>query len=254
MKQYFPVLNLLALIGVLAMNYLATSLPIAGRTPGEVSDMYVNLFAPAGFTFAIWGIIYLLLTAFSIYQVLFTGKTSQPAFLEKIGWFFLWSCVANATWLVAWHNLLIGLSLFIMLVLLASLLSIYLKLNIGLATVSTAERWLVHLPFSVYLGWITVATIANITILLVSLGWDGIPPGPQFWTVFVIITAVAIGLWAIWSRKDFAFVLVGIWALWGIYNKRLNDANATDGAVETAALAGMIVLALGIIVRFLRRN
>jgi hypothetical protein len=253
MKKLLPLFNLLAFVGVLAMNYLATALPIAGRTPGEVSDMFPNLFAPAGFTFAIWGVIYLLLAGFAIYQVRYLNKP-LPVFLEKIGWLFVLSCAANATWLLAWHHLQIGLAMLIMLVILGSLLGIYLRLGVGKASVSSGERWFVHLPFSVYLGWITVATIANATILLVSLGWNGEPPGAQFWAVLVIAAALAAGLWALLSRRDFAFTLVGAWALWGIYQKRIADTGSTDSIVETAAIAGMVMLAVGILYRIFKRS
>src|SRR5690606_13413573 len=104
--------------------------------------------------------------------------------------------------------------LIIMLFLLISLLKIYLNLNIGKNKVTDSEKWLVHIPFSVYLGWITVATIANTTIFLVSLGWDGQPLSPAIWAVVTIVAAISVNIWTLFSRRDFAFALVGIWALW----------------------------------------
>lgn len=243
MKKFLPLLNLGALAGVLLVNYLANALPIAGRTPAQVSEMFPTLFTPAGFTFAIWGIIYLLLLTFSIYQLRFTGK-AQPAFLDRIGWLFVLSCAANAGWLFAFHHLYIGLSMLVMLLLLGSLIGIYLRLGVGEASVSKSEKWLVHLPFSVYLGWVSVATIANTSILLTHLGWSGQPGGPVLWAALVIAAAVFLGLTAIGRRRDFAYAAVVVWALWGIYSKRNADTLAADGLVETAALSGMAALAL----------
>ncbi len=246
-------LNILSLAAVLVMNYLANALPIAGRTPAEVSDMFPTLFTPAGFTFSIWGVIYLLLLGFVVYQARFWGK-EMPVFMQKIGWLFVISCAANAAWLPVFHSLQIGWAMLIMLVLLASLLVIYLRLDIGRAAAFPAVRWLVHLPFSVYLGWVTVATIANASILLTHLGWDGEPGGPQLWTVIVIAAAVGIGLTAVLFRRDFGFSLVIVWALFGIYSKRMANLGTEDGMVEMAAIVGMGLLGLGIIYRLIKRN
>ena len=255
-KRYLPIFNLLGFILVIVMNYLAVSLPLAGRKTGEISDMYPNLFAPAGFTFSIWGIIYLLLAAFIIFQIKNTGKKDQPDYLNKTGWLFIISCFANASWLFAWHNLKLGLALVIMLVILGSLTAIYLKLNIGKVEISTKEKLLVHVPFSVYLGWITVATIANTTIFFVSLGWEGNPFNPQFWTVLVIIAAIAINLLAIYKRKDYAFGLAGTWALYGIYAKRAaTDTSILNGSVEIIAVTGILVLLISIFLQiFIKRK
>lgn len=251
-KKLLPLFNILALAGVLVMNYLATALPIAGRTPGEVSDLFPTLFTPAGFTFSIWGIIYLLLIGFALYQARFFNK-ELPVFLEKTGWLFVLSCAANAAWLPAFHYLQIGLSLLIMLVLLGSLVAIYLRINDGQTITSTAGRWLVRLPFSVYLGWITVATIANTSILLSHLGWNGQPGGAQFWTVVVIAAAVAVGSLALLRRQDFSFAVVIIWALYGIFSKRIHDLSTADGMVEMAAATGMAILGLGVLYLIFRR-
>lgn len=245
--------NIIMLVFVLVMNYLANALPIAGRTPAQVSDMFPTLFTPAGFTFSIWGIIYLLLIGFAVYQARFLGKEA-PVFMEKIGWLFVLSCVANAGWLLAFHHLKIGLSMLIMLAILGSLLTIYLRLDVGKSAAVPAERWLVRLPFSVYLGWITVATIANTSILLTHLGWSGQPGGAQFWTVVVIAAAVVVGLLALVFRSDIGFGMVILWALFGIFSKRAADLGSEDGMVEIAAIAGMVVMGLGIIYRIFKHN
>ncbi len=249
----FILANIIMLVVVLVMNYLANALPIAGRTPAEVSDMFPTLFTPAGFTFSIWGVIYLLLIGFTVYQTRFWGK-EQPVFMQKIGWLFVLSCIANAAWLPLFHNLQIGWAMLVMLLLLGSLLVIYLRLDVGKTAAFPAERWLVHLPFSVYLGWITVATIANLSILLTHLGWDGTPGGPQLWTVVVIAAAVSIGLIAVLFRRDFGFSMVIVWALFGIYSKRMSDLGTDGSMVELATIIGMSLLGLGIIYRLIKRN
>jgi hypothetical protein len=253
MNKFLPLLNLLALMAVLVMNYLANALPIAGVTPAEVSDMFPTLFTPAGFTFSIWGIIYLLLIGFVVYQVRFFNKM-LPTFLENIGGLFVLSCAANIGWLLAFHHLHIGLSMLIMLVLLGSLVAIYLRLNDSGEAVPNAQRWLVKLPFSVYLGWISVATIANASILLTHLGWNGEPGSPQLWAVVVIATAIALGFAALLKRNDFAYALVIVWALYGIYSKRTHDLAASDGWVEMTAIAGVALLVLGMAYRVFKRK
>ena len=238
---------------VLVMNYLANALPIAGHTPAEVSDMFPTLFTPAGFTFAIWGVIYLLLIGFVAFQARSWNKET-PAFLQKIGWLFVLSCMANAVWLPAFHTLNIGLAMVIMLVLLGSLVVIYLRLDVGKAAAFPTERWLVHLPFSVYLGWITVASIANASILFTHLGWNGEPGGPQLWTVLMIAAATALGVWALFSRRDFGFAAVLVWALYGIHSKRIADLGTVDGTVEIATLVGIGILTIVAIYRLAKRN
>jgi hypothetical protein len=255
MKSVRPIIlaNIVFLALVLVMNYLANALPIAGRTPKEVSDMFPTLFTPAPFTFAIWGVIYLLLIGFVVYQARFWSKEA-PGFFHKIGWLFVLSCVANAAWLPAFHTLHIGLAMGIILVLFGSLLTIYLRLDIGKAPAFPAERWLVNLPFSVYLGWLTVATIANASILLTQLGWQGEPGGPQVWTVVMIAAATVLGVWALFARRDFGYAAVLVWALYGIRSQRMADLAAADAMVEMATLVGIGLLVLVGIYRLIKPN
>ncbi len=252
-SKIFIVVNLAMLAWVLRTNYMANAIPIAGRTSAEVSDMFPTLFTPAGFTFAIWGVIYLLLLGFAGYIASFWNKPVPPLFQKIDGWFFV-AGIGNAAWLPAFHNLQIGFSMLFMLFILGALIMLYLRLGIGVTEVPPVQRWLVHLPISVYLGWISVATIANVSILLTHLGWNGQPGGPQFWTVVVIVTAVAIGLMALLKRNDNAFALVIVWAPFGIYSKRINDLVAPDNMVEIAASAGMLILSSAIAFRLIKRQ
>lgn len=245
--------NFLALAGVLVVNYLATALPIAGRTPADVSAQFPTLFTPAGFTFAIWGIIYLLLIAFAFFQLSF-WRQENPVYVQKIGYLFVLSCVANAGWLFAFHYLQIALSMLLMLVLLGSLIAIYRRLEIGQNSVGGAVRWLGHLPFRVYLGWICVATIANTAIFLTDLGWEGNPGGPVFWTLLVLSTAVGIALWMLFRRRDTAFALVILWALYGIYAARMAGQSPSGEWVANGAKAGMYLLAASVLFYLLRQG
>ncbi|MCB0638495.1 MAG: hypothetical protein KDC54_17820, partial [Lewinella sp.] len=234
-------LNTLGLALVLVLNYLANALPINGYTTGELSDMYPNLFVPAGFTFAIWGVIYLALLGFIIYQ--WVAPTAAGP-VTNIGSLFFVSCVANATWILAWQYQQLPLSLLIMLLLFFTLLRIYQRLEIGQREpAGPAERWLARAPFSLYLGWITVATIANVTTLLVDVGYSGAPLGAANWAALVIAVAVIIGLLVLYRRHDWIYTAVLIWAFYGIYAKRSGlDDLPTVMLLVLAVGGGLLVI------------
>ncbi|MBI9106376.1 MAG: tryptophan-rich sensory protein [Spirochaetales bacterium] len=235
-------INLIAFIAVVVVNGMANSLPLNGFGTGELSDLYPNLFVPAGITFAIWGIIYLLLAGFSVYGLTAAfSKNIETLFLREIGPWFLISCMANICWIFAWHWKKVGLSLFFMLIILASLIILYRKIGIGSGELSKRIFIFTKLPFSIYLGWITVATIANITALLVNLNWNGFGISETVWTVIVIIAAVIITCLVIYRQKDWGYALVVLWAFIGIILKRSSAGDAP--AVVTAAGAGMAVIA-----------
>ena len=231
--------NAAAFVAMVVVNGLANGLPLNGRRTGEISALYPNLFVPAGLTFAIWGLIYLLLAAFCVHGLVVALRPRQDAaWLRRLGPLFVVSSLANAGWIFAWHWLAIGLSLVLMLVLLASLVLAYLRLGIGKEPAGLVDRLLVHLPFRIYLGWITVATIANVTAWLVALGWDGLGLPPSAWAVGVIVAAVAITLAVVVTRDDLPYALVVVWALVGIHLARSGDSAEPAPAVSTAALAG----------------
>ncbi len=252
----FSLLNLLGFLGTIVVNGLANALPINNRTTGELSDLYPNLFVPAGLTFSIWGIIYLLLAIFVVYQLIPSVRrdSQRGVFIRRIGLLFFVSCLANVAWIFAWHYEIVPLSLVIMLVLLGLLMAIYLRLQVGRPDVNMAERYLVHLPFSVYLGWITIATVANVTALLVDIGWGTFGLGEQFWAVVVIVVGIAIALSVLLSRRDIYFCLVVDWALLGILLKRLSLPEVPAQGVVYAAMAGLVIITVGIIVQAARRR
>lgn len=247
------ILNLLGFLGTVVVNAVANILPINNITTGEVSDIHQSLFTPAGLTFSIWGLIYVLLGAFAIYQLRpsVRGDPQGAESILRIGPFFVLSCLANMGWIFAWHYQNIPLSLVLMLVLLGSLLAIYLRLDIGRSQASKGVKYLVHLPFSVYLGWITVATIANVAALLVAVDWDTFGRGDQFWTIAVIGVAIAIAIAVLFTRRDAYYALVVDWALLGILLQRLSDQVPEQGIV-TATIAGLAAITIGVIVQALR--
>ncbi len=241
-KSVLQVLNILVFLGVVAVNYAANAVPIGGVDTGEVADMYPNLFTPAGFTFSIWGVIYLLLLGFAIYQArdLFSSQKIEMPFMNSIGYLFFITCLLNIGWIFTWHYLLPGLSLIIMILFLLTLIKIYVNLGVGFQQVNRGESILVYLPFRIYLGWITIATIANVTAWLVHIGWDGFGIPGDIWTVVVIAAAVVITMAFLKLRHDVVIGLVSIWSLFGILMKRLD----TEPVEMTVVIAVVIALAI----------
>lgn len=231
------VANILGYLGMVAVNILANALPLGGNTAAELSDAYPNLFVPAGYVFSIWGVIYLLLLAFTIYQASPLRKGEE--FQRKIGYLFVISCALNIIWIFLWHYEHVILSLLPMFALLLSLVLIYLRLDIGRINTAKKERLWVHLPFSVYLGWITVAPIANVVAALVSIKWNGLGLSEVIWTMIVIAVAVALTFINTLTRGDLGYALVIVWALGGIIVKQM----AIKAIVATAGLGISIILA-----------
>lgn len=230
--------NLLGVLGMITVNALANILPINGYTTGELSAMYPNLFTPAGFTFSIWSVIYLGLLAFAIYQL-----RCKKAIIERIGALFFLNALLNCGWILLWHHKMIVLSVFVMLGLLVTLILIYQRLSIGTHQVKPAVRWLVHAPFSVYLGWISIATVANVTALLVAGGWQGWGLPANFWTAAMIFVAAVIGLFMLIRARDWLFALVVLWAFFGIaYKRYFLDDNMYPVIYSTLAFAAIMII------------
>jgi len=245
--------NTLAVIATIIVNALAVILPLNGKTTQELSDNLPNLFVPAGITFSIWSIIYIFLIIFMIYQILSLSKKQQydMLYIEKIGGWFILASLANIIWIFLWHYELVTFSLLAMLVLFFSLLMIYLKLDIGLSSVSLKEKLAVHTTISIYLGWITVATIANVTAVLVKLNVGELYLGQVTWTILVIVVAILISVLILLKRKDIAYNLVIIWALIGIIIKRSNT-DPIYGVQTNIAITAAIAIFIIILVMFVK--
>jgi translocator protein len=225
-------------LGMVLVNSLANILPINGITTGEISDSFPVLFTPAGYVFSIWGLIYLLLLGFTIYQSL-PAQRDNPR-LERIRGWFIASNILNGAWIFLWHYGLFPLTMLVMLGLLASLIVIYQSMEIGRRKSTTRERVFELLPFSVYLGWISVATIANFSITLYDLGWNGGGISPGFWTVIVLLVATGLGSAMIWLRRDVAYALVLVWAFTGILVKQSDYPLVA----ATAGVTALVLVAL----------
>jgi benzodiazapine receptor len=234
------VLNIVVFILVVAVNGLANSLPINNQTTGEISDSYPVMFTPAGYVFSIWGVIYLGLLGFVIYQAL-PGQRDNPR-LERVGYWFVWSCVFNSIWIFLWHYELMPWSVLVMAGILASLILVYLRLEIGRSQVPAGETLLARLPFSIYLGWISVATIANVSVLLYSLGWDRFGLLEQVITVILLAIGSLLGFLMARRHADVAYPLVLAWAFAGIV---VNQAGfILVGIAAGVAAVGMLAAAL----------
>jgi len=240
--------NLFSVILALTVNVLASALPLNGQNTGEISDRFQVYFVPAGYVFAIWFLIFVGWIAFAVFQFLPAQKENSR--LRDLGYWFALSGVFNATWLFCWHYNLVGLSVLVMLTLLGTLIMSYLKLDVGRAAVSVGEKWAVDVPLSVYLGWISVATIANITPWLYSINWNGFGITPQVWAVIMLIVASLIGVMMALSRKDSGYLFVFVWAFAGIAVKQTVEPLVAN----TAWGATVIMLGLAIYSIFQRRR
>jgi len=234
------IITVIGVVATIAINALANIVPFNGQQTGAISDRFAIYFVPAGYVFSIWGLIYLGLIAFAVYQAL-PAQRENPR-LRRIGGLFALASVANIVWIFLWHYEVFPTTLAVMLVLLGSLIAIYLRLGTGRSPVSRAETWMVRVPFSVYLGWITVATVANATQLLYFLGWNGGAIGPEVWTVIMLAVAVGLAWLMAITRRDVAYLLVLVWAFIGIATKHAGTPVVSTAAwIATALVAAAVV-------------
>jgi len=239
-------------VGVIAVNALANILPINGYNTGQISAFYPNAFVPAGFTFSIWGVIYLLLLSYTVGYTYFTIKQQlfpkAFAFIERIHIYFLLTCVFNMAWIVAWHYLQIELSVVIMLLFLITLIQLFLKSTTMANALTSTQKFILQTPFIVYLGWISVATIANITALLIAYQWNGFGIAPVYWSAAMILIAIILAVLMLKKFKAIAFALVVAWALWGIYNAQGPAApilaRITAGGIGLLMTASLFILVI----------
>jgi hypothetical protein len=229
-------------LATIAVNGAANAVPLNGQGTGEISDRFAVFVIPAGFIFAIWGVIYLGLLAYATVQAL-SSRAADPR-LRSIGWAAVAANVLNGAWIFAWHWELFPLSLALMTGLLATLVVIGERLGVGRAPTAGLDRWAVNLPWTVYLGWITVATITNVAVVLAAAGFDGAGIEPATWAAGVLGTGIAIGGWWLATRRAVAYGVVLAWAYVGIAVKE----QATEIVAGTALLgaAAFAALVLGI--------
>jgi translocator protein len=244
------IVNVVATVLMIVINVLANALPLNGQNTGEISDRFAIYFVPAGYVFAIWGLIYVALIGFAVYQAL-PSQRENPR-LRRVGYLYAASSALNILWIFFWHfNVFVG-TIIVMLALLATLIAIYVRLGTGTAQVKTAEKWLVNVPFSIYLGWISVATIANASQFLFYLNWNGWGIAPQVWAIIMMLAATFIGLLMVLFRRDIAYTLVLVWALAGIGVKHLAEPAVAVIAVAWFAALLLIVMIIFAAVRSFR--
>jgi benzodiazapine receptor len=258
--------NIVALIGVLVMNFLSQTAGTMGlelfpNTVAELGESRAIFFLPAGYVFAIWGVIYTGMIAFIIYQARPSMRDSEV--VKRVGWWFVLSSIANATWLVLFLNNLLFASTIVIALLLVSLLAIYVRLGIGRGDVSTGRRWAVHIPFSIYLGWVAVATVANISAWLyvdatAVTAWLGI--NSDIWAVVMMAIAGVLAVAMLITRGDIAYALVAVWALVGIYNRPFDTevfaivSELNADLVNGGALAVAGIIAVGVVLQIVMKR
>lgn len=249
------VLNAVGFAVVVIVNTLAVKLPLAGRTTGELADRYSNLFVPAGVTFGVvWTAIYVLLGMYVVYGLIQSLKVPAQAasFIQKIGFLFLLTCIANVAWVFSWHYEVLPLSLVFMVVLLGALGAISIRLGVDQEKAGVWEKYLVYLPMSLYFGWISIATIANVTTLLVAYKWGRFGLSEEFWTVAMIGVGTLLALVVLFGRKDPFYALVVDWAILGIILKRMADMTTPASKVVFASVVCLVLITLCIVVQFVR--
>jgi len=245
MKKILQISNGIAFVSTVIINYLSNTGNLNGTTIGEVSNTLDSLFTPAGYAFSIWGVIYLLLLGFVIYQgrSLFV-KVRDDDFILKIGWSFVVSCIANSAWVFCWLYGYTGLSCVFIFLLLISLLKIIMDNAMELWDAPISVIAFLWWPFVIYSGWVTVASIANVSSYLVKIGWDGFGISDVKWTIIMIVIATIVNLIITWTRNMREFALVGAWALAAI--AYANNGQYQSIVYTAGAAAGILFLSSSI--------
>lgn len=242
------IITIVVTVLTITVNGLANALPLNGQGTGEISDRFDIYFVPAGYVFSIWGLIYLGLVAFSIYQAL-PAQRDNPL-LKKIYTAYWIGNLANAVWIFLWHYEIFSLTLVMMLTILASLLYMYVQISKVGSGLDRNQKWFVKLPVSIYLGWISVATIANVSQVLFFINWGGWGISSAVWTVIMLTIATVLGLLMQWRENDIPYVLVLVWAFVGINNSQADTALVAN----VAWLASILLILAVIVVYFLKRR
>ncbi|WP_431136403.1 tryptophan-rich sensory protein [Psychroserpens mesophilus] len=252
MKKVLQIANGLALGSTVFVNYLSNTGMMNDTTIGEVSGGLRTLFTPAGYAFAIWGLIYIMLLGFAIYQ----GRSlvmnvRDDEFVTKTGWWFVLSCIANCAWVFSWIYGYTGLSCFFIFLLLISLLKIVWNNRMELWDAPISVIVFLWWPFVIYSGWVTVASIANVSAYLVKVDWNGFGLSPVTWTIIMISIATLVNLAVTWKRNMREFALVGAWALIAI---GVANQNGELIIVNIAYIAAGILIVSSFIHGFLNRQ
>ena len=235
------IITIITTLITITVNVLANALPLNGQGTGEISDRFAIYFVPAGYVFSIWGLIYLGLIAFTIYQALPAQRDNE--LLKKISPTFWIGNLANTAWIFLWHYEFFPLTLVAMLTILASLILINRQIAVARVDMGRGQKWFVQVPMSIYLGWISVATIANFTQVLFYLNWGGWGIPPAVWAIIMLVVATILGLLMGWRENDTPYVLVLVWAFVGIARSQADTALVANSAWIAAVLLSLTVIA-----------
>lgn len=247
MRNLLIIVNGVALVSTIIINYVSNTGAFNGSTMSTISNRYFNYFTPEGYAFSIWGLIYLGLLSMAFYtgRALFKRGVDNSE-VERMGWWFLISCIANSFWVITWLNNQLLISVILMFVLLISLIKITLNLGLNITDRSVKSHWFVHIPFALYLGWISVAAIANISAYLVSLNWDGFGISGQMWAIIMVVVAGLLNLILIFKRNLYVCGWVGVWAIIAISVSNRN-INGSEQLVYVCYGVAAIVLLVSIL-------
>lgn len=241
MVKRFQILNIVALIVTIGVNYLSNTGFFNNETMASISGKYQNLFTPAGYAFSIWGLIYLGLFGFVIYYGPFTKNTeAKEKTVSNIGWWFVISCIANCLWIVAWLYEYTLLSIPIMILIFISLMKIIMNSKGTIEAKDLRTAVFLRLPFYIYSGWISVALIANVSAYLKKIEWSGFGFSETSWTIIMFAVATLVHLYMVWKRGMVSFALVAVWALVAIGVANQNH----NGTVYISAIVTAVFLAL----------
>ena len=245
MKKTLQIANVLAFVITIYFNYASSAGVFNDMTQADMSAKYPTLFTPAGYAFSIWGVIYLLLLSFVIYQSrsLFV-KVRDDAFVLKTGWWFVLSCAANSLWCYLFVSDMVLASMIVIFLILFCLLKIVLKNSMELWDAPISVIAFLWWPFVIYSGWLTVACIANVSAYLVKIEWHAFNITPEIWTLIMIVIATIINLAVTWSRNMREFALVGAWALVAIAVANWEENQLIHYTALVAA--GLLVVSSGL--------
>lgn len=250
------IFNIIALAIHIATSYLTQIKAINDTDVGEVSDKYPSLFTPAGLTFSIWGLIYIALSAFCIYHVVcaFRKSADHPANKDtaKIGVLFILNNIATAIWLYAWTHYLLILSAVLIVFQLITLAQMNVRLNMHDASRGIESKGFTQFPLSIYFGWITIATIANISTVLTSYGWNGWGISGMNWTITMIAISVLITVWVLNRRRNVFYGLVVLWGIYGILLKRQDIDPDTYHPIILVCYGAMGIIAVACLFALIR--
>lgn len=248
-----PFLTLAAVLGAIALNGYSNVNPPGEMNVGEMSNTIFAdvLITPAGWAFSIWGLIYMALIAFGLYQLLPAQWSNRK--LAPHSYFLVLASLAQCFWIYLFLAQQFVLALLAMVEIWVMLLALYLRINHRpwnasrlqqrQRAIPRKERWLIHRPISLYFGWISIATVLNVALTLFSEGWGGWGLSPVFWTVMMMGVAAELGLLMLLRRQDETFAMVVIWALVWIAVGNLGNLFIAIAGFGLAAALGLMVFA-----------